>query len=1018
MSEDKQPAAYERDEQNKNGAGSGEEVFVQSNEEEEARTARTVEQEATSIFRQFVYKRMQGEGMGIAAGGVTSPVPIGHSSAYEIGRQLMIIGDNIERKYEPEFRDIIAHLQSEALGRRSYVTFILLMKKFIDIMKGSISFPIDMIKTSFQTLVTIWLNPNVLDKEAAGDVPDSAKTVVQDLDDKAVETYFKALMNGTETARHIRIMVIGMFWAGKTSLVYNLLSLENKDFESTDGIDIHVDECYISENDEWSFQEAQFAEMTDYKYRVASLMSKSKISEDITNSDNTEVVYHRKNATEKKARRQASVSIEEVNKMKKFLGTYKDSDPVLANYWKDIYDAWELTELNAKEGKSEIKTSTKATVSVWDFAGQDVYYSTHHIFMNPSSIYLLTMDISIPLANKIVDSSSKTLFTYFHKETTCLDAFKFWLNSIHTYSAKYGKISPTVILVGTHIDKLEGTPAEKLQKGEKYFDDALKSFISSPALEHVHSKKFFVDNTNKEEDFDSLRREILNLARTHRSWDQVVPARWLLLERSLEQLKCEGNEIISLEGLMENDRNNECPVDNKNELKDFLRFHHSLGNLLYFDTEPMENHIILSPQWIVDAFRCFVTSFPKKDPTKLKLWDDYEKQARLSPELLESIIDSNKCLTDYKDEVVKYMEHLDIMAQPTVYVGNTGAISDLEDTQDAITARKTVAEDQEKTSDACKGDEMKKEKLGFHIVPCMLSAKPVETSMAKIINPDHAFKTSVLCFVFNGKFLPPIIFHRLIAVCINKWPLSVREDQFLLYRGFAVFNLTPSVELAVWMADYIIFCRIILYTSTDKGIPHELGIEARKFIVCTLQELLGIYKDKWSMALLPFEEHIHCDQVKDPQLGLIPVKDLVSETEIVCKAHSEVHVMNSDGALVHWYSESERGTKLAKSSRNNADIDLERVPTEKELSKLSGTIGHEYYRLGLALGLLGKTIQQCEMKHQFDPVTRIYCMLQKWKEACGKYGTLEKLKVAMENVECDMGGFYRVFGCSSTQKSS
>ncbi|MEW8548233.1 MAG: COR domain-containing protein, partial [Candidatus Thiodiazotropha sp.] len=872
MSEDKQPAAYSNDKQSKSGSGR-EDSSVKSNEEGE--TNASVEQEATAIFRQFMYQAMQGEGM--AAGGDSSLATIEHTPAYEIGRQLMMIGDNIERKYEPEFKDLIAHLRSEATGRRSYITFILLMKKFIDILKGSISFPINMIKASLQTLVTIWLNPTVLD-EGAPDEPDSAKTAVQDLDEKAVKTYFKALMNGTETARHIRIMVIGMFGAGKTSLVHNLLSLDNTDFESTDGIDIHVNECFINENDEWSFQESQFAEMTDYKYRVASLMSKTKISADVVaDSDNIKVVYHRKNAAEKEAGRQSSVSVEEVREMKKLLGTYKDSDPVLANYWKDIYDAWELIELNAKEGKSEIKTTTQATVSVWDFAGQDVYYSTHHIFMNPSSIYLLTMDVSIPLANKIAEGGSKTLFTYFHKETTCLDAFKFWLNSIHTYSAKYGEISPTVILVGTHIDKLDGTEEEKLQKGEKYFDDALKSFINSPALQHVHSRKFFVDNTNAEEDFDSLRREILDLARTHRSWNQVVPARWILLERSLEQLKCEGNEIITLEGLMENDRKNEYPVDNKNELKDFLRFHHSLGNLLYFDTEPLENHIILSPQWIVDAFRCFVTSFPKKDPAKLKLWDEYEKQAKLSPELLQSIIDKNKCLTDYEAEVVKYMEHLDIMAQPSVYVTNThDAVSDLNSTGDETTAKKTIAQDQEKTSDTGEEDEKKKEKLDFHIVPCMLNAKPLEDFMEKIINPRNALKTSVLCYVFSGKFLPPVIFHRLIAVCINKWPLSVRGEQFLLYRGLAVFNLTPSIELAVWMNEYVIFCRIILYTSMDKGIPPELCVETRKFIVVTLQKLLGIYKDKWSIAVLPFEEHIHSNQVKDPLKGLIPVKDLVS----------------------------------------------------------------------------------------------------------------------------------------------
>ena len=925
-----------------------------------------------------------------------------YKNVERLGFHLRIIGDKIDDRHRAEFQDIISRLSQEAVGQRSYVTFMWLMKRFIEILKSSVNFPVSLIKASFQTLVAVWLNPNALADNAlvennpeacheiSQDVPDSCKSDVRDLNKRAIETYLRAIKNENEIARHIRIMVIGMFGAGKTSLVQNLLSLDNISLESTDGIDIHVDECFVSDSDEWLFQEAKYAEISDYKFRVAALMSKSTSS--VESSDNIEIIYQRQNerpTQDKEVRRQASISSrEDLDKMKKVLDSFRDSDPVLGSFWRDICNAWEITESQIEGGKNPIKSSTQATVSVWDFAGQDVYYSTHHFFMNPASIYLLTMDISIPLMSKISGIESKS-FSYFHEGTTCLDAFKFWLNSVHTYSAKYGKETPTVILVGTHIDKVEGNAEEKQQRGEEYFDEALKSFMNSPVLQHIHAKKFFIDNTNPDEDFSSLRKEILYLAKNHRSWNQVVPARWILLERALEQVKLEGKEMITLEDLMKKNTENEYPIGSKNELKSFLRFHHSLGNLLYFDTELLDNSIILSPQWIVDAFRGFVTNFVKKDPKELSLWDAYEKQAKLSPVLLNSIISGNDSLADYKDEVINYMEHLDIMAQPSIYTTN----------------------DELANGDSKADDEVMKERMDFHIVPCMLSAKPPQKVMNQVIHPDHALKTSILCFVFSGEFLPPAIFHRLVAVCINKWPVSTREKQFLLYRGLAVFSLTPSIELAIWIHDHIIFGRMILYSSMDTKISDVTCLETRTFISATLQNLLGIYKDKWSTVILPFEEYIHCDKTTEPLSGLIAVKDLVDNKEVVCKAHSEVHVIKSEEVLAQWYPENVTEIKMTDQTRNLqlSDDDLQKVPTEKDLTKLSSKIGHEYFRLGIDLGLERATIQHCEARHMFDVPTRILSMLQEWKKIKGKSATLEKLKTSMENVDCNMDGFYGVF---------
>jgi len=67
------------------------------------------------------------------------------------------------------------------------------------------------------------------------------------------------------------------------------------------------------------------------------------------------------------------------------------------------------------------------TFSVWDFAGQDVYYTTHSFFLSHRALYLVVFDMTEPLESSRVE---------------------YWLKSVEART----KDSP-VILVGTHADQ-------------------------------------------------------------------------------------------------------------------------------------------------------------------------------------------------------------------------------------------------------------------------------------------------------------------------------------------------------------------------------------------------------------------------------------------------------------------------------------------------------------------------------------------------------------------------------------
>jgi GTPase SAR1 family protein len=68
------------------------------------------------------------------------------------------------------------------------------------------------------------------------------------------------------------------------------------------------------------------------------------------------------------------------------------------------------------------------TYSVWDFAGQTVYYNTHQFFLSNRAVYLLLWNIRLGYEHAGLD---------------------FWLSSISVHSPQ-----APIIVVGTHLDQV------------------------------------------------------------------------------------------------------------------------------------------------------------------------------------------------------------------------------------------------------------------------------------------------------------------------------------------------------------------------------------------------------------------------------------------------------------------------------------------------------------------------------------------------------------------------------------
>eukprot|EP01132_Coremiostelium_polycephalum_P008525 gene8525-10480_t len=236
-----------------------------------------------------------------------------------------------------------------------------------------------------------------------------------------------------------------------------------------------------------------------------------------------------------------------------------------------IIDDWVLS---GGQVKTKSKTAPdQITLTTMDFAGQEVYYTTHQFFLSERSIYIVVWN-------------------------TCLEEeasrVEFWLQSISTRAPN----SP-IIIVGTHIDDLEGgkNSAKILKKRmeDKYM----------PLFPNIKVIKLVSCTSGK--GVTSLRENIEEIACNQPNMGELLPSSYILLENLVKEERrnraiptIPWSDFIKL-GKM-------CTIDDEAELIRAAVFLTQLGSLVYFPKEiGLKKIVILDPQWITLMLASIIT---------------------------------------------------------------------------------------------------------------------------------------------------------------------------------------------------------------------------------------------------------------------------------------------------------------------------------------------------------------------------------------------------------------------------
>ncbi|KAF2071594.1 hypothetical protein CYY_007084 [Polysphondylium violaceum] len=229
-------------------------------------------------------------------------------------------------------------------------------------------------------------------------------------------------------------------------------------------------------------------------------------------------------------------------------------------------------EEKEEENNRTIKKKQDVTLSIWDFAGQEIYYTTHQFFLSERSVYIVAWNLCLAEEESRVE---------------------FWLQSISTRA----KDAP-IIIVGTHLDDVNRNNAKPLKKKmkEKY----CTRFPNIKAIKLV--------SCTSGKGIPSLRETLESVVTSQPTMGESLPRSYMLLENLVkEETKkrviptIPWSEFIQLGSI--------CTITDEAELLRATMFLNQLGSLVYFPKEPgLKQFVILDPQWITTMLSSIITT--------------------------------------------------------------------------------------------------------------------------------------------------------------------------------------------------------------------------------------------------------------------------------------------------------------------------------------------------------------------------------------------------------------------------
>ncbi|VDI49601.1 Hypothetical predicted protein [Mytilus galloprovincialis] len=436
-----------------------------------------------------------------------------------------------------------------------------------------------------------------------------------------------------------------------------------------------------------------------------------------------------------------------------------------------------------------------------DFGGQRSYDMTHQLFIQHSGSFVVMFDGS--------KEFTSPLEVYSQGNITAQSITKHWVNSILTYCVEDHDVMPKILFAATHSDyfatqeEREYKKTEFIQKLKQLFGDhKLRSHIVSDTV-------FFINCTNESDpEIKRLTNRLVEIAKQQPSWGVRRPIIWVPLELQISKMKLDKVNIITKTYLDKANQMNGDLALNEKQLEDFLLAQHSLGKIMYFKDQGLNNFIIIHSPALVNILRSFVTDeifWPKKQSLKdilktltetgklykrdlLTLWQQEQYRQYLP----------NDNIVEF---VINVLIHLDVLVVPKTY----------QDRPDAV--------------------------VDYFLVPCVVKSK-----MSSDLLDSTNFENNTITLVYKLKrsSIPSALSFKLIGAVSNIWPVKEQNGESLLYHSSAVLCVNKENEFRVITEDNT----IIVYLTNKRSkafISPDIAASIQECMTTTLQAVMQFY---------------------------------------------------------------------------------------------------------------------------------------------------------------------------------
>ncbi|XP_061193328.1 uncharacterized protein LOC133201541 [Saccostrea echinata] len=523
---------------------------------------------------------------------------------------------------------------------------------------------------------------------------------------------------------------------------------------------------------------------------------------------------------------------------------------------------------NKDRDEAKPDTGAQKTLSFFDFGGQCAYYACHQIYLTRRAFYVVVVDASKRLDQKVdkkVCDQDDTVFANW----TYKDYFLFWMKSIHTYCHGHlynDKDSDVIIiLVATHWNK-------RVYKGKADFLDSLQSVLPAnfKLVQYIREDRCFCTDLLTDP-INDLEECIVQIA-AEEKWSEKIPCEWIFSDTIQKE---KHRRVMNLDEIKNRFRHHGDENLVLELASDMLRYYHDAGKVLHFDEDYLRKFVIIDVQWFVNAFKFIMTDriHVKGIVASNQDWEDFYKTGNLNDSLLSDIwkLEDERLLrTETSSKNAKFDKDPRFLLfhkeQLLLYMQRLGLISS-----------------EGKT----------------HYIPSM-NKKDFGETQKEIIKRSNS-KSSVLVYLFD--FLPYFFFYRLVVALmqIENWTVLTSNNISCLYKDAALFN-HKNHNIAIAVTTSTIQLQIFQSGSQMTMLP-EVTLSIRKRVESILQSVTKSFH-----KCLAYEVGFICDEEENQILGKEVAHNFVEESKVgsgsqmPCPRHQMegFHTINPDYLLTYW----------------------------------------------------------------------------------------------------------------------